>query len=63
LRANLVDEILLTVEPKIFGPGVPLLAEFAGEARLELREVKRLNAQTILLRYVVPKNATVTLQP
>lgn len=54
LEAGLVDELLITVEPKIFGSGVDL---FAGsfDVDLELLNVSKLNKNTIQLRYRVIK--------
>lgn len=57
LENNLIDEILLTVEPKLLGNGNPLFANFAGKANLKLEEMKTLNDQgTILLHYSVIKD-------
>ena len=51
--AGLVDEIWLTVEPKLFGGGTPLLAARV-DVRLELLASEKLNAAgTLLLRYRV----------
>ena len=56
LIAGLVDEILLTVEPKIFGLGKQLFLEKSLEASLELLSFKKLNKQgTLLLHYQIKK--------
>lgn len=52
LEADLVDEMYLTVEPLLFGSGVPLLSD-ATDTRLELLEQTLLNSDTILLHYKV----------
>lgn len=55
-EANLIDEIYLTVEPKIFGSGNGILAESSLDINLQLMEMEKLNEQgTILLRYKVVK--------
>lgn len=53
-KRKLINEIYLTIEPKIFGEGLPL-AQIAGlEVQLELLTVKQLNQQgTLLLHYNV----------
>lgn len=54
LKADLVDEVYLTIEPKIFGEGRILVKEDAIEIDLELLSVKKLNKKgTILLKYKV----------
>ncbi|MDH4144487.1 MAG: dihydrofolate reductase family protein [Acidimicrobiia bacterium] len=50
LAAGLVDELVLTVEPVLFGAGVRLCATQIDE-RFELREHRMLNPSTLLLRY------------
>lgn len=56
LQANLVDEILLTIEPTIFGSGPNLLVDFPGEPKLKLQGIEKLNENTILLRYQVQES-------
>lgn len=54
LEANLIDEIYLTVEPKIFGSGNGILSETNLDIQLELLSMEKLNEQgTILLKYKV----------
>jgi len=55
LKENLIDEIILTIEPKIFGKGVSLFEEVPGEKNLKLLEVKRINDDSITLHYQVVK--------
>ncbi len=56
LRRKLIDEIILTIEPKIFGHGISL---FEGkfkpnfEIDLELLKVKKLNQNSLALFYKV----------
>ena len=52
LRAGVVDELYLTIEPLLFGRGVPLLRE-AFDAKLSLLETEKLNGDTVLLHYKV----------
>jgi dihydrofolate reductase len=55
LRAGLVDELHLTLEPKIFGRGKALVNEEVNVS-LKLTSVKKLNSQgTLLLKYRVLK--------
>jgi dihydrofolate reductase len=53
LQNHLVDEIWLTIEPKIFGQGNPLLQEEM-DVDLQLKSIKQLNKQgTLLIKYNV----------
>ncbi|MBI5044770.1 MAG: dihydrofolate reductase [Candidatus Levybacteria bacterium] len=52
LKAGVVDEIHLTLEPFLFGKGKQLIAEEEFSSSLELISSKKLNEQgTLLLRY------------
>jgi len=54
LREKLVDEIWLTLEPKIFGEGNELLSTTDVAIDLELLSIDRLNTRgTMLLKYAV----------
>ncbi len=54
LAENLVDELYLTIEPKIFGRGKSLVGETKLNTNLKLVEMKKLNTQgTLLLHYKV----------
>ena len=54
LQANLVDELYLTIEPRIFGDGVKLVAQVPLDIKLKLIEQTQLNDNgTMLLRYKV----------
>jgi len=50
LRAGLVDELYLTVEPVLFGGGMRL-AEGIGRMNMTLIETRMLGASTVLLHY------------
>lgn len=52
LEAGVVDEIYLTVEPVVFGGGVPLLRQDA-PVKLRLIDARNLSANTLLLHYTV----------
>ncbi len=52
LKQKLIDEIFITVEPKVFGAGISL---FDGDfdINLKLIDVKKINADSIVLKYKV----------
>jgi len=52
LEKKLISEIILTVEPKIFGTGLSLFNKNL-DASLKLLEVKNLNENTLMLHYKV----------
>jgi dihydrofolate reductase len=52
-EAGLVNEIILVVEPVLFGSGLPLMKEVEPEYQLALLEVKKLNDNTVHLHYEV----------
>ncbi|HVU59808.1 MAG TPA: dihydrofolate reductase family protein [Candidatus Saccharimonadales bacterium] len=54
LASGVVDELYLTIEPVLFGQGVPLLAGPA-RTRLRLLDEQHLNDSTLLLHYAVQK--------
>ncbi|NCN82456.1 MAG: dihydrofolate reductase [Candidatus Pacebacteria bacterium] len=54
LQSGLINELLLTIEPQIFGAGQSLFAGPINSLKLELLEQKQLNDQgTMLMRYKV----------
>lgn len=55
LEAGLIDEILITVEPLIFGSGIDMIQALDRDIELQLLECRKLNKQTVLLRYHVKK--------
>nr|AIA11340.1 RibD C-terminal domain protein [uncultured bacterium] len=54
MKAGLIDKIYLTVEPLVFGKGVPLFNEEIA-TKLTLAKVTNLSDQTLLLEYDVAK--------
>jgi len=54
LAAGLVDEVYLTVEPVLFGQGIPFARE-STNTRLKLLDATNLNPDTLLLHYAVEK--------
>lgn len=54
LKAGLIDEIFLTIEPLVFGKGISLFDE-RFLLQLELMELKKLNNNSVLLGYKVIK--------
>lgn len=55
LKENLIDEIQITVEPKIFASGMRIFDQVDTELDLELMEIKKMNNNTINLLYRVKK--------
>ncbi len=55
LKAGLVDEVILTVEPKIFGRGLNFTEGEDLDVSLELLESKKINTNIVQLRYKVIK--------
>lgn len=61
LEAGLVDDVYLTVEPSLFGSGLPLVQKLPAAVPLKLVYSKQLNRQgTLLLHYEVIKNTVAT---
>lgn len=54
LEAGLVTDVYLTIEPYLFGNGVPFAQGFDRVA-LRFESVEQLNDQTVLLHYTIPK--------
>lgn len=51
---KLIDELWLTIEPRIFGVGEPLVAEKKFDIKLQLLNMEKLNSKgTILLKYKI----------
>ena len=55
LKEGLIDEIQLTIEPKLFGSGMRLFDQVDANVELELVEMKKLNENTINVLYRVIK--------
>jgi len=51
MKAGLVNEIILVVEPVLFGEGLPLLKDVDHEYGLSLIDVTKLNDHTVQLHY------------
>ena len=56
ITENLIDEIILNIEPAIIGSGVPLFAESAFEKRLSFIESVRIADDILQVKYKVNKN-------
>lgn len=52
LKKKLINEIILTIEPKIFGHGLSLFTEIC-ETKLSLIDCRKLNDNTLMLKYKV----------
>lgn len=51
IKAGLVNELILVVEPVLFGKGLPLVDDVEFEYKLTLLEVKKLNDNSVQLHY------------
>ncbi|MCD8484233.1 dihydrofolate reductase [Candidatus Woesebacteria bacterium] len=58
LQAGLVDKLYLTVEPLVFGTGIPLFSEDLGKLPLKLVQTHSLSSQTLVLEYEVVSRQT-----
>lgn len=52
-KAGLVNELVLVVEPVLFGKGLPLFEDAEAEYKLLLSDVKKLNNNTVQLHYQI----------
>ena len=55
MKAGVVDEVYLDVEPMIFGKGIPLLKPADFEIKLKLINTKKISENTVQLHYQVKK--------
>ncbi len=55
MESGFIDEIILDVEPLLFGKGIKLFADTDFEAKLELLRIKKLSKKLIRLHYRVVK--------
>lgn len=55
LKEKLIDEMMITYEPKIFGNGLPIFSGFDFDVNLELMEVKNIGDNSFVARYKVVK--------
>jgi dihydrofolate reductase len=62
MKADLVDEIYLTIEPTIFTNGIKLFDGVDFEARLKLLDVKRLSKDEVQLHYKVIRRRSKSLK-
>ncbi len=51
-RENLIDEVIITIAPLVFGNGIPLFADETN-MQLELMEIVTLDVSHVLLKYRV----------
>jgi dihydrofolate reductase len=51
MKAKLVNELILVVEPVLFGEGLPLMKDVDEEYKMSLYDVKKLNDHTVQLHY------------
>ncbi len=52
LKYKLINKIILTIEPKIFGKGISLFNQ-ENEINLKLKEILKINKNSILIKYNV----------
>lgn len=55
LKAGLIDEIILSVHPKILGEGIKLFEGVEMEVELKLLEMEKVGEELVRLRYEVKK--------
>jgi len=55
LKENLIDEIWLTIEPKIFGDGIPLFKGADMDLNLKLISVEKIDENVLQARYEIIK--------
>jgi len=55
MKASLIDELYLDIEPIILGTGIKLFAEAEFDAKLELLRIKKLSKDEVQLQYKVKK--------
>ena len=51
MKAGLVNDLILVIEPVLFGTGLPLLKDVDHEYSMSLYDVKKLNDHTVQLHY------------
>lgn len=55
LKAGLVDEIYITIAPRVFGKGVPVFGGFEIDSKLVLVDTKKIGENEVLLHWKVLK--------
>lgn len=53
MKARLINTIYLTLEPILFGVGIPLFRETLNNQKIELKQMTKMGEQTVLLEYSV----------
>ena len=56
MNANLIDELLVDIEPKIFDEGLPFFNKLSRDINLQLIETKKYDDNGIKLHYKIIKN-------
>jgi len=56
LEAGLINEVQLTIEPRLFGSGLRLFDKLSVDLSMELVEMKKLNESTVYLLYKIQKS-------
>lgn len=56
LKEHVIDELWLTVEPKLFGNGVALVSEAISNVSLQLLSTTNLSENVLLLKYATVKS-------
>jgi dihydrofolate reductase len=51
LQANLVDEIFVTISPRIFGSGVRIFGGYSLDIKMELKSFEKISDKELLLNY------------
>jgi dihydrofolate reductase len=57
MREQLIDNIVIDLQPVVFGTGTPVLGDSLSRARLKLLDSRRLNENVLRLRYQVLHDA------
>jgi len=57
LKADLIDEIILSVHPLVIGGGLTLFGKYDFDKKLQLLGTKEINNELVQLRYQVIKNS------
>jgi len=53
LKAGLVNELYLVIEPVLFDAGLPVLKDVNKDFKLDLSDIEQLNANTVQLHYLL----------
>jgi dihydrofolate reductase len=56
LKADLVNEVFITIAPTIFGDGVRIFGESSLDVQMELKSFEKISDNELLLNYRVSKN-------